>query len=190
MEWFSTIVDRDYRWTFSLDITIIDYFKTSLNLMEGFEKEISTTGWNWKRWNINFRRRRIGYFLGYVSVYRKMARPWLSRDERLFTGQRFPFNGYTWLALCTRTYAVFTSRPGRLSEEKGEGGWKVGINYDETNERSFAKTEVIRNIGVICSLVRCGEKKRKKPILRRGNAEGEDGGERGGGGGIVIRWRL
>lgn len=23
------IVDRDYRWTFSLDITIIDYFKTS-----------------------------------------------------------------------------------------------------------------------------------------------------------------
>lgn len=43
-----------------------------------------------------------------------------------------------------------------------EGGWKVGINYDETNERSFAKTEVIRNIGVICSLVRRKKKKKRK----------------------------
>lgn len=45
----------------------------------------------------------------------------------------------------------------------GGRGWKVRINYDETNERSFAKTEVIRNIGVICSsLVRREKKKRKR----------------------------
>lgn len=177
--------------------------QTDLNSMEKFGEaksrradEIGTVGYKMVcELSASVSKKNRNIFRDMGRELGKMARPWLSRDERLFTGQRFPFNGYTWLALCGRmpfsrhVRDVCLRRTGMKSSDK--------LRWDEWEEfRQDRSHPQYRGHLLLPCTPRKKKKKKKKPILRRGNAEGED--RRGGGGGvgggkivgIVIRWRL
>lgn len=93
--------DRTFNFVISNSLTSLQTtMQTNLNLeMEKLQRrksradEIRTVGYKSFEFSASIsKKNRIFWDMG---MDRKMARPWLSRDERLFTGQRFPFNGYT-----------------------------------------------------------------------------------------------